>query len=160
MNISKDCVVVFHYRLKNAEGVEIENSHEGDPVAYMHGHRGVIRGLEQAMEGRASGDVFTAEIEPALAYGARKDEAVQRVPIKHLLGKVKPKVGMAVKINTQQGARDVVVIKVGRFNVDVDLNHPLAGQSITFDVEVQEVRAASAEELSHGHAHGVGGHQH
>lgn len=160
MKIEQDKVVVFHYRLKDGNGIEIENSHDGDPVAYLHGHRGVIRGLEQAMAGHESGDVFTAEIEAALAYGPRKEEATQRVPIKHLLTKGKLKPGMAVKINTEKGPRDVVLSKVGRFNVDVDLNHPLAGHAITFDVEIQDVRDASAEELAHGHAHGVGGHHH
>jgi len=67
---------------------------------------------------------------------------------------------MAVKVNTDQGMRDVVVVKVGRFNVDVDTNHPLAGKTITFDISIEDVREAEAEELAHGHVHGVGGHHH
>lgn len=160
MEIQKDCVVSFHYRLSNSDGTELETSRNGDPVAYLHGHRGVIRGLEEAMTGKRQGDVFTAEVPASKAYGARKEGSSQRVPIKHLLTKGRLKPGMAVKINTDNGPRDVTIVKVGKFNVDVDANHPLAGIDLSFDIEIVEVRAASSEELSHGHAHGVGGHQH
>ncbi len=160
MEIQKDCVVSFHYRLSNSEGTELETSRNGDPVAYLHGYRGVIRGLEEAMTGKSQGDIFTADIPASKAYGARKEGSNQRVPIKHLMNKGRLKPGMAVKINTDNGPRDVTIVKVGKFNVDVDANHPLAGVDLSFDIEIIDVREASAEELSHGHAHGVGGHQH
>ncbi len=160
MDIQKDCVVSFHYRLSNSEGTELETSRNGDPVAYLHGRRGVIRGLEEAMTGKSQGDIFTADVPAAKAYGARKEGSIQRVPIKHLLTKGRLKPGMTVKINTDNGPRDVTVVKVGKFNVDVDANHPLAGMDLSFDIEIIDVRAASSEELAHGHAHGVGGHQH
>lgn len=160
MEIQKDCVVSFHYRLSNSDGTELETSRNGDPVAYLHGHRGVIRGLEEAMAGKSKGDIFTADVPAAKAYGVRKEGSNQRVPIKHLLNKGRLKPGMAVKINTDNGPRDVTIVKVGKFNVDVDANHPLAGIDLSFDIEIIDVREASSEELSHGHAHGVGGHQH
>ena len=112
------------------------------------------------MDGRAAGDTFTAEVAANKAYGGRKDGAEQRVPIKHLMNKGKLKKGMVVKINTSEGPRDVTILKVGKFNVDVDANHPLAGVDLSFDIEILDVREATQEELSHGHAHGVGGHQH
>ena len=67
---------------------------------------------------------------------------------------------MVVGVQTGQGARQVTVLKVGKFNVDVDTNHPLAGRALTFAIEVLEVRTASEEEIAHGHAHGDGGHHH
>jgi len=73
-------------------------------------------------------------------------------------GKLRP--GQAVKINTAEGARDARILKVGKFNVDIDLNHPLAGLSLTFDIRVVDVREASEEEIAHGHVHGAGGHHH
>ncbi|MDX1450991.1 MAG: peptidylprolyl isomerase, partial [Oleiphilaceae bacterium] len=83
---------------------------------------------------------------------------------KHLVGDKKQlarlKPGMIVAINTEDGPRQVMVLKAGKFNVDVDLNHPLAGKTLTFNVTVDGVREASEEEVAHGHAHGVGGHQH
>ncbi|MFK8020600.1 MAG: peptidylprolyl isomerase [Pseudomonadales bacterium] len=160
MNISKNSVVSFHYRLSKSDGIELESSRDGDPIAYLHGHRGIIAGLEEAMEGRSAGDIFTADIPAAKAYGPRHEDAQQRVPIKHVLKKGKLKKGDTVKINTSEGHRDVTIIKVGKFNVDVDANHPLAGADLSFDIEIIEVREASAEEVSHGHAHGVGGHHH
>lgn len=160
MNIAKDCVVAFHYRLSEAGGTEIETSRDGEPTLYLHGHRNTLPALEEAFEGRAAGDTFSVTLAPEQAYGFRRDGNTQRIPIKHLIGKVKPKPGMVVSVSTEQGVRQVTVVKVGKFNVDVDTNHPLADKTLTFDIEITDVRAASAEEISHGHAHGAGGHQH
>ena len=164
MQITKDKIVTFHYRLQDDSGVEIESSHGGDPMAYLHGHGNIITGLESGMEGKNAEDVFSITVEAKDAYGERLEDATQRVPLKHLNGdkrsKAKLKPGMGVSINTEEGAKQVIVIKAGKFNVDVDLNHPLAGKTLTFDVEIQSVRDASDEEIAHGHAHGGGGHHH
>lgn len=160
MEISADSVVTFHYTLRNSEGDELESSRGGEPTAYLHGGRNVIAGLEKAMTGRSAGDVFTATVEPAEAYGERHPERVQRVPMKHVIHKGKLRAGDTVQLNTSKGRRAVTVIKAGRHSADVDTNHPLAGQTLSFDIEIVEVRAATAEELSHGHAHGPGGHAH
>jgi len=161
MQIEKDKVVSFHYALSE-DGKQLETSRDGEPMLVLHGHGGVMVGLEEAMAGKAVGDTLNVTLEPAKAYGERQDDAQQRIPIKHLVGgkKLKLRPGMVVSVNTDQGPRDVTVIKAGKFNVDVDLNHPLAGKTLTFDVEILDIRDATAEELSHGHAHGVGGHQH
>ena len=160
LRIDADSVVTFHYTLKGDDGAQIESSVGKDPVIYMHGHANIVPGLEQEMTGRQGGDKFSATVAPEHAYGPHDPNAVQRVPIKHLAtrGKIVP--GQMVAVNTRQGVRHARAVKVGHFNVDLDLNHPLAGKTLVFDIEIVDVRAATKEELEHGHAHGPGGHGH
>jgi len=160
MIVEKNNVVSFHYTLKNTEGEQLESSRENEPMSYLHGANNIISGLEQAMEGRAVGDEFTVVVEPEDAYGIRNENNVQRVALKRLkgIGKISP--GQILNLQTQKGPVQVTVLKVGRFNVDVDGNHPLAGIQLTFEVEITGIREASEEEAVHGHAHGPGGHQH
>ncbi|NCF19472.1 MAG: peptidylprolyl isomerase [Haliea sp.] len=160
MNIAPETVVVFHYSLRNEEGEELESSRGADPTAYLHGANNIIPGLETAMTGKSAGDIFSATVAAEQAYGLHNPEKVQRVPVKHLLFKGKLRPGMVVQLNTSDGRIPVTVTKAGRHSADIDTNHPLAGQSLTFDIEIVDVRAATAEELSHGHAHGPGGHHH
>lgn len=162
MSISKDKVVQFHYRLQDESGELLESSQGGDPTAYLHGYRNVIVGLEKAMEGKVAGDSFSVTIEPLEAYGPRNENSVQRVPIKHLQGnkQKKWKPGMVAWVKTDKGDRQVTVVKVGKFSADVDSNHPLAGKTLIFAIDIVDVRDASSEEKNHGHAHGVGGHHH
>ncbi|MFV8817604.1 FKBP-type peptidyl-prolyl cis-trans isomerase [Haliea sp. E17] len=160
MNIGPESVVTFHYTLRNAAGEELETSRDGEPTAYLHAADNIIPGLEKVMEGKAAGDSFTAELAAADAYGERDPERQQRVPVKHLVFKGKLKAGMSVALNTSQGQMPVTVIKAGRHSADIDTNHPLAGEDLSFDIEIVDVRAATPEELSHGHAHGPGGHHH
>jgi FKBP-type peptidyl-prolyl cis-trans isomerase SlyD len=160
LTIEADRVVTFHYALRDADGESIESSEGKEPVIYMHGHANIVPGLEEQMAGKQGGDKFSATVAPENAYGLRDPEAIQRVPIKHLAtrGKIVP--GQMVAVNTRQGARHARVVKVGHFNVDLDLNHPLAGRTLVFDIEILDVRPATEEELAHGHAHGPGGHGH
>jgi FKBP-type peptidyl-prolyl cis-trans isomerase SlyD len=160
LNIAPETVVVFHYTLRNEEGEELESSRGADASAYLHGANNIIPGLEEAMAGKTAGDVFSATVAPEKAYGLRNPEKLQRVPVKHLMFKGKLKPGIVVQLNTSEGRVPVTVTKAGRHTADIDTNHPLAGQALTFDIEIVDVRAASAEELSHGHAHGPGGHHH
>ena len=160
MIAEKDKVVTFHYMLKNADGEQMESSHDGDPITYLHGANNIVTGLEKAMEGHAIKDSYTATLEPEEAYGVRNENNIQRVPLKRLKGIGKISVGQVLNLQTNKGQVQVTVLKVGRFNVDVDGNHPLAGQQLTFDVEVADIREASKEELEHRHVHGPGGHQH
>ena len=160
MKITKDTVVQIHYTIKNEQGESLETSRDGDAMAYLHGHNNMIVGVEQALEGKEKGETFTAVVEPKDGYGERQEDAIQRVPTKHLQGAKKWAPGMVAVVQTEQGQRQVTVLKVGKFMVTVDLNPPLAGQTLNFDLEVVDVRAATQEELDHGHAHGVGGHQH
>jgi FKBP-type peptidyl-prolyl cis-trans isomerase SlyD len=160
MNISDQSVVSFHYTLCDEQNKQLETSSSGDPSVYLHGSNNIIRGLEQAMTDRVSGDSFQVTIEPVHAYGMRNESLTQRVPIKHITKKGKLKRGDIVQINTEEGARSVTILKVGRYTADIDANHPLAGQTLTFDINIIDVRQATEEELAHGHAHGVGGHEH
>ena len=160
MNIGSNTVAIFHYTLRDESGEELETSRGGDPSAYLHGANNIIPGLEKAMEGHSAGDVFSTTLAPEDAYGEKNPEKQQRVPTKHLVFKGKLKAGMVVQLNTSEGRLPVTVIKAGRHSADIDTNHPLAGQSLTFDVEITEVRAATEDEIAHGHAHGPGGHQH
>ncbi|MFV8570256.1 FKBP-type peptidyl-prolyl cis-trans isomerase [Marinobacter sp. SBS5] len=158
MQIEKNKVVLFHYSVRDEQDKVVETSRDGRPSAYLHGHGGVIKGLEEALEGREAGEVFSVTVTPDKAYGQRKPDAIQRVPVKHLMGAKRWKPGMIAQVKTEQGPRHVMVAKVGLKFADVDTNHPMAGKTLTFDIEIIEVRDADAEEIAHGHAHGPGGH--
>ena len=152
-------VVSFHYQMFDMEGQLVEKSDTDQPAVYLHGHNNMMAALEAALEGKSTGDTFEVELEAKDAYGERKPMDAVRVPIKHLISapkKLRP--GMLLKFNTDYGASAATVVKVGRFNVDLDTNHPLAGKKLRFDVEVVEVRDATSEEVAHGHVHGPGGH--
>jgi FKBP-type peptidyl-prolyl cis-trans isomerase SlyD len=159
MQIGKDKVVSFHYHLYEGE-TRLEESENSQPMLYLHGHDGLFKGLEDALEGKQKGQAVEVTLLPEQAYGARRETPLQRVPIKHLMPRRKPRVGDVFQVNTDSGARQVVIRKVGKFNVDVDTNHPLAGKTLRFEIDIEDVREATEEELSHGHAHGAGGHQH
>lgn len=160
MIVEKYKVVTFHYTLKNVDGEEMESSKDRDPMTYLHGANNIIKGLEKAMQGRAVGDAFSVTVGPEDAYGVRVEDNIQRVPLKRLKNLGKIKVGQILNLQTNQGPVQVTVVKMGRFNVDVDANHPLAGEALTFKVEITDIRDASEEETKHGHVHGPGGHQH
>lgn len=164
MLIETDKVVTFHYHVSEPGKEILEDSHDGDPVVYLHGHNGMLQGLEDALTGKQPGDTFEVTLSPEQAYGLRRDDAQQRVPAKYIINrsgkKIKYKPGMVVEVNTKQGPQSVVVVKAGLKTLDVDTNHPLAGKTLVFNIEVADVRAASAEEIDHGHVHGEGGHHH
>ncbi len=160
MQIADGTVASFHYTLRGEDGAELESSRDGDPVAYLHGHGNILPALEERLAGHAPGDTLAVTLAPEQAYGPRRADSVQRVPLKHIHARGRLQPGMVVAVQTEHGARQVTVLKVGKFNVDVDTNHPLAGRTLSFDIEVLEVRAASDEEMAHGHAHGAGGHHH
>ena len=138
----------------------MESSRDREAMTYLHGSGNIIPGLEKAMEGRSAGETFEVTVAPAEAYGEQKPANIQRISAKHFKKPLALKQGQVVALQTRQGPVQVTVLKVGRFNVDVDANHPLAGQSLKFDVEITGVREATAEEKSHGHVHGPGGVDH
>ena len=160
MSVTKDKVVRFHYNLTDAEGTVEETTRGGAPMAYLHGHDNMISGLEKAMDGKEVGDTFSVTLEPKEAYGEFLPDCEQRIPVKHLQGAKKWRPGMVGTVQTDQGMRQVTVVKLGKFMVTVDNNHPLAGKTLTFDIEIMDMRDATAEEIAHKHAHGEGGHQH
>ena len=160
MSIAQDQVVSIHYTLKSDAGEVLDSSAEGEPLTYLHGHGNLIPGLERELAGKNAGDKVQVKILPADGYGEYDKALVQRVPRRALKGVPNVHVGMRLQAQTEQGARAVTVTQLAGDMVTLDGNHPLAGQNLNFDVEVTEVRPATAEELEHGHAHAPGDHHH
>jgi FKBP-type peptidyl-prolyl cis-trans isomerase SlyD len=160
MKAEKDKVVTFHYHLSDAAGAALDSSRASEPLTILFGHGAIIPGLEQAMSGHEAGDRFDVSVPPEQAYGLRREEATQRIPKKYFRDAEHLQPGMTAVLGTQEGQRQVTVLKVGSSVIDVDLNHPMAGKALHFDIEIVDVREASAEEISHGHVHGPEGHHH
>ncbi len=162
MQVAKDTVVSMHYSLTDSAGIEMESSRDsGQPIEALIGHGGIIPGLEKALIDHVAGDRVEVDVQPGEAYGERNEGQVQRVPKKYFRDGARLKPGMATALAIKEGGqRMVTVIKVGSSVVDVDLNHPLAGKALHFNVEILSVRAASAEEIAHKHVHGSGGVEH
>lgn len=164
MVIGKDKVVAIHFKLSEQGDGVLEDSHEDGPMVYLHGHGGLIDGLEQALAGKQAGDHVSVTLAPEQAFGLRTENALQRVSINHVINptkaKIKYKPGMIVHLNTKAGAVAATIVKVGLKALDVDANHPYAGKTVMFEVDVVEVRDATEEEIAHGHVHGEGGVHH
>jgi FKBP-type peptidyl-prolyl cis-trans isomerase SlyD len=159
MQIEKNKVVSIHYTLRNNEGQILDSSDGGQPLTYIQGIGNLIPGMEEGLEGRSVGEKLNIKVSPEKGYGVRNDELIQKVPLTAFGGQdVKP--GMQFQAQTGNGTQDITVTDVGADAVTVDGNHPLAGVELSFAVEVMSIRAATSEELEHGHVHGPGGHHH
>ncbi len=160
MNITKDRVVSIDYTLTGNDQKVIDSSEGGEPLTYLHGHGQLVPGLERALEGKAAGEPVKVSVPPEEGYGARDAAKIGPVPRAAFakVGEVKP--GMRFQAGGSDGVGMVTVVEVGDETITVDGNHPLAGETLHFDVTVRDVREATAEELSHGHVHGPGGHHH
>lgn len=159
--IAKDTVVSLEYKLTDDAGEELDRSEPGEPLAYLHGHGQIVPGLEGALEGRGAGDAFDVKVAPEDGYGVHDDEGVFKIPRAKLPEGVTPEVGMELASRTPDGhIMRFRLVALAADHVVADANHPLAGKSLHFSVKVVEVRAATAEELAHGHVHGAGGHHH
>jgi FKBP-type peptidyl-prolyl cis-trans isomerase SlyD len=154
--VEANAVATVHYTGTLPDSGEVFDSSEGrDPLTFLVGHKQMIPGFEEELMGAEKGERRTFTLEPERAYGQKMEEAIQTIP-KDMFGDIEPEVGMTLMSD------------VGPFNVTavdgdtitVDFNHKLAGETLEFSVEVVDVRPASEEELSHGHAHGPGGHNH
>lgn len=160
MRISRDAVASIHYTLTDDEGKTLDSSAGGEPLAYLHGSGSLIPGLERELDGKSVGDKFSVKVAPGDGYGQYDKELVQRVPRRALKNVGKVFVGLQLQTQSDRGPRMVVVTQIAGDMVTIDGNHPLAGQNLNFEIEVAGVRAASEEELAHGHVHGLGGHHH
>ncbi|SIO17552.1 peptidylprolyl isomerase [Salinivibrio sp. ES.052] len=163
MKIAKDVVVSLAYQVKNEDGALVDESTAQEPLQYLHGHRNLIVGLEKALEGREKGESFEVTVGPDEAYGDYQEAMVQRVPANVFQGVDQVEVGMRFMAETDQGQIPVEVTEVEGDEVVVDANHMLAGQTLSFSVDITDVREATEEELSHGHIHQDGeecGHDH
>jgi len=160
VHIEKNRVVSFNYTLRDEQGTVIDSSSGRGPLSYLHGKGNIIPGLEQALSGKAAGDALDVTVAPEQGYGVR-DERLVQIVAKAKFGEVEGLApGMQVRATGPQGPRMVTVVSVDRDFVTVDGNHPLAGRTLHFSLEVAEVRKATHEEISHGHVHGPGGHHH
>jgi FKBP-type peptidyl-prolyl cis-trans isomerase SlyD len=160
MQVTQNAVVSIHYTLTDDAGKTLDSSAGGEPLAYLHGNGNLIPGLERALEGKVAGDKLDVKIAPADAYGEYDKSLVQRVPRRQLNSIPNLRVGMQLQAQSQHGAQTVTVTQLVGDMVTLDANHPLAGQHLNFAVEITEVRAATEEEIAHGHVHGPGGHHH
>lgn len=160
MQIAADKVVQIHYTLTNDEGEVLDSSEGQEPLAYLHGFGNIIPGLESALAGRGVGDKFQVTIPPEEAYGLRDDDLVQAAPRSAFQGVPEVLPGMQFHAESPEGVQLVTVIDVDGDNVILDGNHPMAGLTLNFDVEVTDIREATAEELDHGHVHDPHGHHH
>jgi FKBP-type peptidyl-prolyl cis-trans isomerase SlyD len=157
MQIGAKKAVTINYTLKNDAGEVLDSSEGKDALTYLHGVGNIVPGLEAALEGKAAGDKVSVTLSPEQGYGQRDEKAVRNVP-RRKLPEGKLEVGTRFRMQTTDGFVIGTVLALRGDYVTVDANHPLAGQTLHFDVAVVEVRDATEEELSHGHVHGPGGH--
>ena len=156
MQISNHKVVSFHFTLTNDAGKTIDSSIGSDPLAYLHGEQNIIAGLENALEGKVVGDKLNVSLSADEAYGEYNPALTEVVSAEMFQGVDKIEVGMEFQAQTSEGVQVVRIADVDGDNVTVDGNHPLAGQALNFDVEVTDIRDATAEEIEHGHIHAGG----
>lgn len=156
MNIANNTVVTMHYTVSTTDGTQIDSSREGEPMVHLQGSQYLIQGLENALTDKVKGDTFVVAVTPEEAYGDRHEQLIQHVP-KTMFGDNEVNVGMTFRASTDEGEQTVMIIDETEDEVVVDGNHPLAGMDLSFDVEILDVRAATEEEIAHGHAHAPGG---
>lgn len=160
MQIANNTVVTIDYTLKDDDQSVLDTSQGQEPLSYIHGIGNLIPGLEKALAGKSEGDRMEVTIAPDEAYGERDDELLQAIPRERFERADEIQVGMQFHTQSDEGMQVVTVVDVDGDNITIDGNHPLAGKTLHFDVRIVGVREASAEEISHGHAHGPGGHHH
>jgi FKBP-type peptidyl-prolyl cis-trans isomerase SlyD len=157
MDIAKDRVVSIDYRLHLGDGKLVDESDPGEPLVYLHGYEEIIPGLEKALEGKKVGDTLKVQVPPEEGYGEHDPDGVEEVPREDFPPDMELEAGRIVSATDDEGDDvDFLVKEVRPKTVVVDFNHPLAGKTLHFEVTVREVRAATPEELEHGHVHGPG----
>jgi FKBP-type peptidyl-prolyl cis-trans isomerase SlyD len=157
MQITDNTAVSFHYTLTNNSGEELDSSIGSEPLLYLHGAGNIIPGLEAALLGKKAGDKLNVSIEPEHAYGLLDENMVQVVSKKMFEG-MDVEIGMQFHADVSYGSGVITITAIDGDDVTIDGNHPLAGEHLNFDVEVVDVRPATADEIEHGHIHGTGCH--
>lgn len=151
MHISSNKVVTVHFILSDDNQNVIENTYDiGKPTVYLHGRNQMLQGFESNLSKSTTGQKLSFSLMPSEAYGLKNVNNTQRIPIKYLKHEGKLIPGKQIKVNTNVGVRHGTIIKAGKFNADVDMNHPLAGKNLHFEVEVLDIREATASEVSNG----------
>jgi len=152
--VGNKLIVSVHYTLTDDAGNVLDSSDGADPLAYLHGAGNIIPGLEKALVGKVQGDKLTVQVEPGEGYGEIVPDLIQPVPREAFQGVDKIEVGMGFEAQAPDGGVQRFIVKqVEEDVITVDANHPLAGITLNFDVEIVNIREASEEELTHGHAH-------
>jgi FKBP-type peptidyl-prolyl cis-trans isomerase SlyD len=160
MKIAADTVVSLEYTLKDENGEIIDGS-DGEPLEYLHGHGQLVPGLEKQLEGKKVGDKLKASVPAEEGYGTHDPERVVEVTRAELPEDLVPEIGMELSTEGPDGEPLTLwITDVTDTQVTLDGNHPLAGQTLHFDIDVRSIRAATKEELEHGHVHGEGDHEH
>ncbi len=157
MQITDNTAVSFHYTLTNNSGEQLDSSIGSEPLLYLHGAGNIIPGLEAALLGKKAGDKLNVSIEPEHAYGLLDENMVQVVSKKMFEG-MDVEIGMQFHADVSYGSGVITITAIDGDDVTIDGNHPLAGEHLNFDVEVVDVRPATADEIAHGHIHGTGCH--
>ncbi len=161
MKITTNSVVSLDYTLKNNEGEILDTSNGRAPLVYLHGVGALIPGLELEIEGMEKGDKKSVTVQPENGYGVKSDDLLHVVPASGFQGDINElQIGLQVQLDTEQGPAIATISKIDQEEVTLDLNHPLAGVVLNFEIEVVDVRTATDDEIAHGHVHGEGGHQH
>jgi FKBP-type peptidyl-prolyl cis-trans isomerase SlyD len=161
MNVAKNRVITIDYTLTDDNNNIIDTTAGSESFDYLHGFGNIIPGLEKALEGKGQGDRFSVTIPAVQAYGERDERMVVEVPLDRFQGAGPVKKGMRFHAETSSGFQLVTVTQVRDQTVTIDGNHPLAGLDLIFDVTINAIREAKAEELAHGHVHSPGqGHSH
>ena len=158
MPITKNSVVAFAYTLSDDDGEVMDSASVQEPLVYLHGHSQLIPGMENALSGREVGDHFSVVLPPQEAYGVYDENLAGAVPRSAFQGVDEVEVGMQFQMEFPGGLRVVTVSDVSDQHVTVDGNHPLAGETLHFDIKVVSIRPATQDEIEHRHAHGPGGH--
>lgn len=156
MTICKDSVVSIEYTLTDDQKEVLDSSEGMGPLEYLHGHSNLIPGLEKELEGKKAGDAFKVSVKPEEAYGVYHDELVVEVDRNQFPDDVEIEVGMQFEAGGPNGSQVVTVTDVKETKVTVDANHPLAGETLHFDVKVISVRESTDEEKANGLESGCG----
>ncbi|HEX7597701.1 MAG TPA: peptidylprolyl isomerase [Polyangia bacterium] len=161
MQIANETVVTIHYTLTDEKGTVLDSSAGEEPLTYIQGQGKMVPGLETALLGKSAGDSLKVSVVPAEGYGVRDEDLVQTVSRKNFPVE-DVEVGMHFQARGPEGARIVTVVATDTDNITIDANHPLAGTTLNFDVQVIEVRAATPEDLepSCGSCESCSGHHH
>lgn len=155
--IATNKVASIHFTLKNAQGEVLDSSIGDQPLSYLQGHQNMVPGLENALEGKTTGDKLSVVVIAQEAYGEKDPALIQELPREMFNGIDNIEVGMEFHAETDNGPQVVEVVDVDGDTITIDGNHPFAGEDLHFEVEIMDVRDATENELQHGHVHGAGG---
>lgn len=161
MPIAQNKIVTFNYTLKDDTGNVLDSTDGSTPFSFLSGNGQILPKLENAMDGMLVGSKKNVKISAPDAYGTYNENAVQQVDRTNFPENADLQPGMQFVANSPEGNQmPFIISEVQENNIKIDFNHPLAGKNLEFDVELIDIRDATAEEIAHGHAHGAGGHNH